>query len=117
MTTLATPTPRVKAKAPRFVRVLSAVSGNLFLQITEGKEGTKAHKTSKYHVEPLACDFGRAYRWQKADEDGGDVYELNLGDSDNPASCECPGHLKWGHKTECKHLACTRVLVERCRLS
>jgi hypothetical protein len=39
------------------------------------------------------------------------------GDADHPASCECLGHLRHGHRIVCKHIACTRALLQAGKLA
>jgi hypothetical protein len=69
--------------------------------------------TFLYFIDPIASDYGRPFSLQKFD---GTSYDVNLGDHDGPPSCDCPGHLRWGHRTVCKHLAACRALVEAGRL-
>src|SRR4051794_36825056 len=64
-----------------------------------------------YHVERVPAEFGRAFRLTKFSCCGGEVYDVLL-DGDR-SSCECKGHLRWGH---CKHVDCCRKLVELGRL-
>ena len=111
MATVSSPRPRVKSKKPRFVRVLSRLPlcGELLVRIEERGKTTSTFR--HYYVSPLPADFGRAFRWEKFGVEGGDVYAVNIGDESTPATCECKGHLAHGHKTVCKHLACTRALI------
>ena len=53
-----------------------------------------------YCVKPLPADFGAAYEVEKIfNPDGAPAYHVHLSD-DGAMTCECKGHLKWGH---CKH--------------
>src|SRR5262245_25544778 len=91
------------SKPARTMRVLARFASGLVLSVTEGKT------TTTYQVARLDGDLGPAFRWEKAD--GGEVYDVLLGDLDTAPSCECKGHIRWGHKTVCKHLAATRALL------
>ncbi len=94
--------PRVKpARAVRLVTPPTEDESGV-LVITVGKQ------TFPYFIDPIASDYGRAFCLSKFD---GTSYAVNLGDADNHPSCECPGHLRWGHRTVCKHLASLRALL------
>jgi hypothetical protein len=77
------------------------------LIISVGKE------TFAYFVDAIPADYGRAFCLSKFT---GESYDVNLGDAQHPPSCECKGHLRWGHRTVCKHLAGLKALVEAGRL-
>src|SRR5258708_7939964 len=96
-----------KKQKDRTARVLMTLSdGALLVEVTDGE------LLSHYYVTSLPGDFGRAFRWEKFACQGGEVYAVNVGDRDNPASCECKGHLRWGHRTVCRHVACSRALIK-----
>src|ERR1700730_12955484 len=97
-TTTATPKQRKSRPRPaRSVRLVVEPSADEsgVLVITVGKQ------TFPYFVDEIASDYGRAFCLSKSD---GTSYDVNLGDADNHPSCDCLGHLRWGHKTVCKHL-------------
>lgn len=81
------------------------------LTLVVGKDETS------YWVEPIRHDDPavRAFRVSKlrtspppAPLENYDVTVSPSGDS-----CECLGHLRWGHRTPCKHTAAVRVLIQR----
>ena len=57
------------------------------------------HAFADYCVKPLPADFGAAYAVEKMFNPDGAVYHVHLSD-DGAMTCECKGHLRWGH---CKH--------------
>jgi hypothetical protein len=80
--------------------------------------GDKAQRYG-YYVEPLACDFGLAFRFTKLAhqvEEGHDSYYDVLLDPRGHHECFCLGHLRHGHRTVCKHVAVAAALVEAGRL-
>jgi hypothetical protein len=85
------------------------LTGELLVRIEE--VGPRSSLERCYYVKAIPADFGKAFRWEKFAIDGGEVYCVNLGDPNTAPSCECKGHLHHGHKTVCKHLACTRALI------
>src|SRR4051794_9275357 len=99
MTTISSPARPVKTtrkKKDRTARVLlSLAAGGLLVEIADGE------LLPHFYVPPPPADFGRAFRWAKFECQGGEVYAVNVGDADHPASCECMGHLRWGHRTVC----------------
>src|SRR5262249_51266455 len=88
VTSLAAPARPVKAsrKPARSLRVVARFAAGLVLSVTEGKA------TTTYAVARLDSDLGPAYRWEKSQQDGGDVYDVLLGDLDTAPSCECKAH-------------------------
>ena len=67
----------------------------------------KGRKQDVYHVFPLETSFGGcAFRWHKLDGSG-TVHDLTLNGSDS--SCDCAGFC---YTDSCRHLHCTRELVE-----
>jgi hypothetical protein len=71
---------------------------------------TVGHETTAYKLTRLSSDFGTAYRLMRADKgdgQGSETYDVNLqAGGRSTCECECKGHLRWSHKTECKHIAC-----------
>ena len=63
-----------------------------------------------YFVRSIPTDFGTAFEVTKIDTSNGEmpVYHVNLELPDHDKAkhtCECRGHLRWGHKTRCRHVA------------
>jgi hypothetical protein len=111
-----TTSPR-RVKPSRHATLGNPVNGHYPLLITVAK-GAKVEK-SGYYVEALPCDLGgRAFRVHKLPhevEEGQDpAYDVQLDGANS--SCTCLGHLRWGHKTVCRHVACLQALVSRNRL-
>jgi hypothetical protein len=86
-------------------------SGRYILSLAQGRTVTM------YWLEPLACDFGLAYRLTKwADESV--TYHVNLNTHDpRHSSCERLSHLRWGHRRPCKHVAAVLALRSAGRLA
>jgi hypothetical protein len=104
------PRPRVKAKKERTARVVSRFSnGQILVEIED--RFPRSVKLTHYYVTPLASDYGVAFRFSKFACEGGEEYHVNVGGEGEPASCDCLGHLKHGHKTTCRHVACARALI------
>ena len=67
--------------------------------------------TCSYYVAPIDSDWGRAFRFEKADQGAGSdpgekFYHVNL---DEPFdTCDCRGHARHGH---CKHVAVAREMA------
>jgi hypothetical protein len=101
---------RPRVKPARFVRVLSTFSNGQILVEIEDRY-PRSFKLTHYYITPLPADYGRAFRFSKFACEGGEEYFVNIGDSSAPASCDCLGHLKHGHKTTCRHVACARALI------
>ncbi len=124
MSTVSSDAPAVKParkprpKKERFARVLSPrlLSGDMLVEVLERTSPTAEPTYTCYYVREISADFGRAFRWEKFVCQGGEVYHVNVGDDNHPASCECLGHLKHGHKTVCKHVACTHKLIAEGKL-
>jgi hypothetical protein len=94
MSTVVNSRPRVKPV--RTVRLtLPASPDNPFVILTIRVGST----WDDYCVRPLPADFGAAYEVEKIFNPDGAVYHVHLSD-DGAATCECKGHLRWGH---CKH--------------
>ena len=97
-------------KSARFARVLGRLdNGELMVEVEDRRPTTS--KFSHYYISPIPADYGKAFRFEKFAAEGGEVYAVNLGDEREPASCECLGHLRFGHKTVCRHIASARALV------
>ena len=100
---------RQRKPRPRFVRLIRQ-GACLFLRIREvlskGRE-----KIDAYDLLEINADTGRGFRLTKPD---GTVYHVNVGSK--PETCECKGHLEWGHRTICRHRAALRKLIADGRL-
>jgi hypothetical protein len=89
--------PRSRVKPQRFVKIAVGASADNPLVIITIKVGSKS---DDYCVKPLPADFGAAYEVEKLfNPEGAPAYTVHLSD-DGAQSCECKGHLRWGH---CKH--------------
>jgi hypothetical protein len=108
--------PRPRVKPARFVRVLSRFSNGQILVEIEDRY-PRSYKLTHYYLTSLPADFGRAFRFSKFACEGGEEYHVNVGGEGEPASCDCLGHLKHGHKTVCRHVACTRALIAAGKLA
>jgi hypothetical protein len=95
MTSLATQTRQVKPgkKVTRSAKV-QRLGDSLILWLTVGKNVTA------YRMTPLASDFGRAVRLQKADRGEGSPETYDVCVNGRQTTCECLGFLHHGH---CKH--------------
>jgi hypothetical protein len=100
---------RVRVKPARSLRYYQPPAGSPYriLDITEGE-----HLTC-YFVLPLASDFGRCYRLEKFTchrrGDEPDSYDVCLAEDGNH-SCACWGHLRWGSRGPCRHIAALLTL-------
>lgn len=98
-----------RKKQPRTIRWMARLENDAgVVRITEGE------KVDLYYFTPMPSDFGKAYRWEKVDRETGKIvqcYDVNTGGDGHPATCECAGHLRWSHKTMCRHLAAIPVLL------
>jgi hypothetical protein len=91
---------RLEAKLPD--KVAGAFS------ITEGND------RDAYFFCEFPTQWGRAFTVEKIQDSGLDpeaVYDVNVGGNGQPASCECLGWLRWGHKTVCRHVAGMKALI------
>ena len=74
------------------------------IECEDGDRGFIRIKTDRtddvYHIEPIASDYGAAFRLDKhSGPEVAESYDVCL---DGPTStCECKGFLRWRH---CKHL-------------
>jgi hypothetical protein len=115
MTTVAVRSARTAApKKTRTATVLSKFdNGTTLVEITE--RGPRSVSVSLYCVAPLASDYGKAFQWTGIAKKAGSNYAACL--DGKASSCDCLGHLQHGRKTVCRHLACTRALLEAGKLS
>jgi hypothetical protein len=96
---------RTRKPVARHCRVSAAVNGCFAVELTVGKSRTA------YYMEPLASDFGRAFRLTKfgatpGTDEAASAYEVCL---DSPGSdCGCKGYLRHGR---CKHVEGLLALV------
>lgn len=106
--------PRRAARKPKsrtiaLLAYLSDVQGGIFRVTEDGKPET-------YFFKREPSDFGTAFTVEKyalptAAAPGGIVktYHVNLNGEES--SCECLGHLKWSHKTVCRHVGGLAKLI------
>src|SRR5215831_18044764 len=94
--------PRPPSKPARTVRLPVAPSADLPSFIFTILEG---HKSDDYYVRPVPADFGTGYVVEKIFDPDGHSYAVNL--HDRGGSCECKGHLRWGH---CRHVEALTAL-------
>jgi hypothetical protein len=80
--------------------------GAYVLDIVQGKV------SCSYWLTALPADFGRAFRLQKFQHQGGECYDVLL--DGEKSTCECMGHLRW--QTWCKHIQALRQLEAAGRL-
>jgi hypothetical protein len=112
--------PQSRVRSARRTERTYSFRGNVHanLHIVTICETVGRKTTSKnYWLAPFACDCGRGFRWSAFAADGGNVYNvfISANPKEQPHSCECKGHLQHGHKTVCRHIACTLKLIERDR--
>jgi hypothetical protein len=107
------PTRKPRAKKIRELTVLSTSlpSGDKLVEICERSSPTAEGHLTHFYVREIPADFGRGFRWEKFQHQGGEIYHVNIGDESHPASCECLGHLHHGHRTVCRHVAGSRALI------
>jgi hypothetical protein len=102
--------PRPRAKPLRTLRLFE-VDGKLVLVIRQMTRHTA--KETRYWLEALPADCGPAsFSLSKFTCDGPETYEVDLVDR----QCDCLGHLQWGHRTTCRHLAALNTLRELGRI-
>lgn len=65
-------------------------------------------RLTHYRLEPVASDWGRAFRLTKFPEYGDDSYTVCLEET-GAATCDCKGHAAYGH---CKHADALRTLLD-----
>jgi hypothetical protein len=109
-----------RKKPPRFLSLLVKPDGQTpgVLRIIEGE---KDPEVSLYRLTVLpagdAAEGPPSFNLQKfsdADPTGTlEDYDVQVPDADGKGgSCECRGHLRWGHKTRCRHIAACLKLLE-----
>jgi hypothetical protein len=104
-----TPTAPARQRKPRIARTLRYFDGTPgLLELTVGGV------VQDYYLTEIAADWGRAFEVRKPLPEG-TVYHVHL-DADMGDTCDCPGHLRWGHRTVCKHLSAVRALLAQGRL-
>jgi hypothetical protein len=71
---------------------------------------TEGDKTDRYFFQPMACDFGAAAylveKWSDVVQAVVEEYHVSLDGKES--SCECKGHLRWGH---CRHVEGLSALI------
>jgi hypothetical protein len=114
MTTLSGPTRPVKSKktassgsSPTCRAAATCSSASRSAPPAPPSSGTTTSR-------PSPATSAAPFRWEKFSVEGGETYHVCL-DGDR-ATCECKGHLAHGHRTVCKHVTCTRKLIEQGKL-
>jgi hypothetical protein len=99
---------RVKAPEPqRYARYwMPRDAARGILRIVKGA------KVDLYWVGEIDCDFGRGFAVEKWA--GVEVYHVHLDATGD--SCDCLGHIRWGHKTVCKHVAGIKACIQAGRI-
>jgi hypothetical protein len=69
-----------------------------------------------YWLRPIPAAEGQGFQLRKMLQDGGEAYHVLL-HGPHGHSCECPGHLRWGHRTVCKHVAGLLALIAEGKLA
>jgi hypothetical protein len=120
MATLTATRPARQRKPATRVRTcrLAHTDGGPALVIRQ-QEGKGAVKVDAYFLAEIAAAEGRGFEVRK--HDGTQYHTIIKGqcgpDGENdPSTCDCPGALKWGHRTRCKHIASLRKLIAEKRL-
>lgn len=114
---------------PRHLNISKPVNGCYAIGLTIG-EGEKA-KHYHYFLEPMAADFGLAFRFVKyaneIEEGEPSEYHVNIDIHGNNHSCECKGFLRHGmncgknrsadEQRGCKHVAALLSLLQSGRIA
>jgi hypothetical protein len=104
---------RKPRQVSRSIRLgLAPFGGNPGIVTITVQTGSRVPKveTTDYFLRRLPSDFGAAFSLEKfATESDGEpeTYHVNL--CGEKSSCECKGHLRWGH---CKHVSGLEALVK-----
>lgn len=96
-----------RLKPVRTVRlVVTPIEGaHGFIEITSGKKATG------YFLDAIPADFGRGFRLEKDDDDGCEVYHVNI--NAIHGHCDCLGNEAHGH---CKHVDGIKALLKAGKL-
>jgi hypothetical protein len=90
------------SKKDRTIRLLARVPGMVAGMFSITEAGT----TDRYFFSERPADFSRGFlveKWSEAVRAVVQEYHVCL-DGDR-STCECKGHLRWGHRTVCRHVA------------
>jgi hypothetical protein len=113
------PQRKPRPKPQRFIRLLvgfNADGANAVIRVREVKGKRAPVETEeRYFVSRVPADFGEGYFVEKIGPEAEESrYHVHLSADGN--SCECRGHLRWGHKTQCRHVAGLLALKARGQL-
>src|SRR5262245_27925329 len=113
--TTRTPAPRQRRKPARSLRLYGQAGDELrVLQIREGD------KLSHFYVREIPAACARGFRLERylseQVADRPNSYDVLIAPRQSDDLCECPGHLRWGHRTVCRHRAALRALMAEGRL-
>jgi hypothetical protein len=101
-------------KKERHLNVSQPTNGVYAIAITQGKE------KRGYYVKQIDADFGLAFSFTKFDTDQAEgepaEYAVNVDERGNDHTCECLGHIRYGHKKPCRHVAAILTLLRTNRI-
>jgi hypothetical protein len=102
------PQRKPRPKPERFIRLcvpFNENGQNAVIRIREVKGKRNPVETEeRYFLSRVPADFGEGYFVEKIGPEAEESrYHVHLSADGN--SCECRGHLRWGHKTQCRHIA------------
>ena len=105
------PTRKPRPRPERRARISKPVNGSHALQLQVGEE------VFRYWLERIPADQGHGFLLIKWEVEEGEPtqYNVNL-HGPKGHTCECRGHLRWGHKTQCKHVASLLELIAEGKL-
>jgi hypothetical protein len=96
--------PREAAASSR-VRPAKKRHDDLTVLVIRQAPPRSADVVDAYALGAIPADRGKGLALTKPD---GTVYHVNLAGRDS--TCECLGHLRWSHRTVCKHVAALLAL-------
>jgi hypothetical protein len=103
-------TTTTRKPATRTISTLAPQDGAVLANIAT-RQGKQTISVT-YVVRRQLADFGQGFRVTKLLE--GTSYDVALkGNGLAYSECECQGHLRWGHRTECRHIGlCKQIVAE-----
>lgn len=90
--------PRIRVCRDRSISLREEANGRLTLIIREGE------KRTHYAFEKVQGADCLAVRLVKLDDEN-DHADYTVVVAGRESSCECLGHLRWGHRVQCRHIA------------
>jgi hypothetical protein len=113
------PARKSRPKPRRFARLCvpmngAGANGVILIREIKGKRNP-VETQDRYFLSRVPADFGEAFFLEKIGAEAGEGrYHVNLSADGN--SCESRGHLRWGHKTPCRHVGALLALKARGKL-